>query len=374
MSVTLEWFRELVTTDRRVRELADDPRRVVGVFCNFVPEELILAVGAVPVRLCSGDADAATASETILPREVCSTVRATAGQVAAQAGLHGRADLLVMPTPCDGKKKLASVLAAMRAVHVLDLPPRKDSPGAKPFWHLQVKLLAERLTALTGQRLTRGNLRAAIELLNRRQAAYRRFLTLRGRGLVGGADALLVSQASFVADPAEYTEQLGRLCDELDRAEPAATGGPRLLLTGAPLIWPNHKVIDIIEAAGGRVVADELCSGTQRLYQPTEIRENSLAELLAAVADKALLPCTCPCFVDGDDRLNRLMELVDEHRVDGVVYHNQRLCALFDIESMAVGQALRDHKVPLLTLQTDFSREDMGQLRNRVDAFLEMIS
>ncbi|MBI5832780.1 MAG: 2-hydroxyacyl-CoA dehydratase [Armatimonadetes bacterium] len=374
MTNSLSYFRDMVTTDRRARELADDPRRVVGTFCNFVPEELILAVGAVSVRLCSGDADAATASETILPREVCSAVRATAGAVAGGAGLYGRADLLVMPTPCDGKKKLGSVLASIRPLHVLDLPPRKDSPGAKPFWRQQVGLLAERLEALTGHRLKRTALRAAIDLLNRRQAAYRRFLGLRAQGLVGGADGLMVAQASFVADPAEYTDQLNLLCDELAQLPTNGKTGPRLLLTGAPIIWPNHKVIDLIESAGGKVVADELCSGTQRLYQPTEIRENSLPELIGAVADKVLLPCTCPCFVDGTDRMNRLLELVDEHRVDGVVYHNQRLCALFDIESMAVGQALRDKRVPLLALQTDFSKEDVGQLRNRVDAFMEMIS
>jgi benzoyl-CoA reductase/2-hydroxyglutaryl-CoA dehydratase subunit BcrC/BadD/HgdB len=370
----LEYFRDLVTTERRAAELAAFDGKVVGTFCNFVPEELIVAAGAVPVRLCSGDAAAAGASEVFLPRDLCPSVKATAGAVQGGQGLHGRADLLVMPTPCDGKKKLGSVLAEFRAVHVLDLPPRKDSSSARAFWLDQVKELRHALEKLTGRSITRQTLRAAIELFNRRTAAWRRFLGLRH--LVSGTDALFVAQASFSDDVLRYTERLEALCAELEakaRTNGAESGGVRLLLTGAPLIWPNHKVIGLLEGGGGAVVADETCAGSQRLYQPTVLREWNLRAMLEALADKCLKPQTCPCFVDGGDRLNRILELVEAHAVQGVVYHNLRLCALFDIESFAVQRELRQRGIPMLTLATDFSQEDTGQLKNRVDAFLEMV-
>lgn len=377
MSVSsLDYFREIVTTDRRTAELAEFDGRVIGTFCNFVPEELVLALDAVPVRLCSSDPATVAAGETFLPRDLCSVVKATGGSVHGGQGLYGRADLLVMPTPCDGKKKLGSLLAEQTQVHILDLPPRKESAGAREFWQAQLRDLQAKLEELTGNRLQRDDLRAAIQLLNRRTEAFRRFHELRRRApaVVTGQEALFVTQASFVDDVERYTAQLGQLCDELEQAESAGEPGPRLLLTGAPLIWPNHRVIELLETNGAVVVADELCSGTQRLYQPTSLRDWSLRSMLEAIAERVLLPCTCPCFAEGHDRLDRILELVGSHAADGVVYHSLRLCALFAMESVSISATLKERGIPMLELSTDLTGEDTGQLRNRVDAFLELLA
>lgn len=374
---TMTYFREIVTGTRRTEELAAFGGKVVGTFCNFVPEELILALGAVPVRLCSADHGAALTGETVLVRDVCPMVKSTAGMVSRAEGLYGRADLLVMPTPCDGKKKLGAVLGQFKPMHILDLPPRKDSPGSRAFWAEQMQALVTRLEALTGNRLKREALREALELLNARTEAFRRFHELRRRvpAPLSGQDAMFVMQASFTDDPARWTQQVHRLCDEVEAAPPRNPARQtRLLLTGAPLVWPNHKVIELCEGNGAVVVADEMCSGTQRLYQPSVLREWSLKAMLAATADKYLLPCTCPCFVEGADRVNRVLELAESHQTDGVVYHVLRLCALFDLESVGLARVLKERGVPLLTLSTDFSNEDTGQLRTRLEAFVEMVS
>ncbi|MCC7494035.1 MAG: 2-hydroxyacyl-CoA dehydratase [Fimbriimonadaceae bacterium] len=373
----LQYFREIVTTDRRERELAGYHGRVVGCYCNFVPEELLLACGAVPVRLCSGDAAAERAAEAILPRDLCAVAKSAAGRVQRGDGLCGRADLLILPTPCDAKKKLGPVLGQFKPVHVLDLPPRKESPSAQAFWKTQIRDLVPVIERLTGTPLTRAALRQAMDLINRRHRVFRRFLALRAADppRITGQDALFVTQASFTDDVGRWTTQLEALCERLEQSPPPAPAvrPVRLLLTGAPLIWPNHKLIELAEADGARVVIDEFCSGTQRVYQPVELRETSLPALLDAVAEKCLLPTTCPCFVDGTDRLNRVQELATTHRVDGVVYHCLRLCALFEMEAQAMQQTLRARGLPMLSVSTDFSAEDRGQLQTRVEAFVEML-
>jgi len=53
----MDYFYELFTTDKRIkelRELKDNGVKIIGTFCNLVPEELVYAAGAIPVRLCSG--------------------------------------------------------------------------------------------------------------------------------------------------------------------------------------------------------------------------------------------------------------------------------------------------------------------------------
>ena len=376
VSGAVEYFRDMVTTDRRARELADFAGKVVGVYCNFVPEELIYALGAVPVRLCSGDDGSARAGETAFPRDTCSLVKACVGEAVENCELFGRADLLVIPTPCDAKKKLGGVMAAYKPVHMLGLPPSKAGPGAREFWMTQIWELVGKLESLTGRRLTRQGLQEAIELLNRRQSAFRRFLELRKSvpARVTGEEALLVTQASFHDEPTRWTGKLQELCEERAASGITPKPAPRLMLSGAPVLYPNLKLVRAIEEAGAELAIDETCAGTQRLYNPTVVRETSLRKMVEAVAEKCLLPQTCPCFVENADRVNRIGEMVAEYSISGVVYHTLRMCPLFDIEAMQIQRELRRKAIPCLVLSTDYSLEDSAQILTRVEAFVEMVA
>jgi benzoyl-CoA reductase/2-hydroxyglutaryl-CoA dehydratase subunit BcrC/BadD/HgdB len=370
------YFRDIVTTDRRQVELASFPGKVVGVYCNFVPEALVYALGARPVRLCSGDREAARQGEELLPRDVCSLVKSCVGAALSGAGLFPWLDLLVIPTSCDAKTKLGAVLAEYKPVHELQLPPSKSTRGAARFWREEVWALVSRLEALTGQKLTREALEQAIAMLNRRGQVFRRFLDLRRRNpsVLSGEEALLVTNASFTDDPERWTAQLEQLCAEREALPAPTTPKLRLLLTGAPLVYPHLKLVQIIEEAGADIAIDELCSGTQRLYDPIVFRDRSLRTMVESVAERHLLPTTCPCFTQQTDRLNRVQELAEEYKVDGVIYHGLRVCPAFDIESVSMHRELKQQGLASLTITTDYAQEDTEQIRNRVSAFLEMLT
>jgi len=55
------------------------------------------------------------------------------------------------------------------------------------------------------------------------------------------------------------------------------------------------------------------------------------------------------------------------------VHYNLQFCHTFANEAVKVEKALARDDIPLLRIETDYSDEDMGQLKTRVDAFLEMI-
>jgi benzoyl-CoA reductase/2-hydroxyglutaryl-CoA dehydratase subunit BcrC/BadD/HgdB len=372
----MAYFRELVTTDRRTAEIAGQAGPVVGVYCNFVPEALLLALGAVPVRLCTGDRGAARVGEEVFPREACSLVKACVGQATRGDALFARLDLLVIPTPCDAKRKLGAVLAPLKPVHIMQLPPTKNTRGATRFWVEEVWALVERLEALTGRKLTREALEQAVTLLNRRQQVFRRFLDLRKRvpSAVTGEEALLITNASFTDDLERWTAHLEQFCVEREAAAPASGAKVRLLLTGAPLIYPHLKLVQLIEESGAEVAIDEMCSGTQRLYDPIVSRDRSLRSLVESVAEKHLLPSTCPCFTEHTDRFNRVQEMAADFRVDGVIYHGLRVCPPFEIEGELLQRELKRHGIPCLAITTDYNQDDTEQIRNRVAAFLEMLA
>jgi len=370
----MDYFRELLSTDKRLAELRAETRPIVGTFCNFVPEELILAADAVPLRLDAGDAGAAEEAERVMPRDACPVAKSSAGLLLRTEGLASLPKLLVLPTPCDAKRKMAASLGLPVPVHTMSLPAEKAAPRARETWLAEVRALADRLGDLTGKAVTRASLRRAIDTTNARQSAFRQLLELRkpGSTMVTGSEVLAVANASFVDDPERFAANLRRLVEErMTGHEPLS--GKRVLLTGAPLIHPNTALVETIEEAGLVVVADDLCSGTERLYHPVVPMEWGLREMLVAVAEKALLPSTCPCFTSHEDRLVRLKALVSDYAVDGVIYHNLRTCALFHSETNAVRDALRDAGAPMLEISTDYGAGDSEQIRTRVQAFAEML-
>ena len=58
---------------------------------------------------------------------------------------------------------------------------------------------------------------------------------------------------------------------------------------------------------------------------------------------------------------------------NGVIHYSLAFCQTYAAESIRVDRALKDAGIPLLTLESDFSANDVAQLQTRVQAFVEMI-
>ena len=380
---SLSYFREMVTSRQGEKELLDFKGLVVGTFCNFVPDELVWAVGGRSIRLCGGDPQWEEMGGDLLSRHVCSVARATAGLPKMDPKLWARLDLLIAPAACDAKKKLAEAFGRDRPVHVMDVPAMK-SDAAQAYWLGEVRRLAERIERAAGRKITRTALDKAMRLSMKRESLFRELLELQyGQQRVGvlmtGEQFHFVTGASFADEPARYTDQLQVLLKTLRDADAAGyrAGGadaPRVVLAGAPLIYPNFKLLQIIREAGGAVVADSSCSATQCFYQHLAPRDWSMKEMIRALAEKKLLPCMCPCFGAHEDRTVRLRELSRASKADGIIFHQLRTCALFAAESELLRRELEPDALPLLVVNTDYASSDTEPLRTRIEAFLEILS
>jgi benzoyl-CoA reductase/2-hydroxyglutaryl-CoA dehydratase subunit BcrC/BadD/HgdB len=188
-------------------------------------------------------------------------------------------------------------------------------------------------------------------------------------------DLMVIVQSSTAgADPDEW---LAKAVEVLEWAKSASPGRkrvrPRLVLTGAPMIWPNFKPLNLIEECGADVVADTLCSGVGGAFDPVVVTEKSTSALLSALAQRYIFGSACPCFISPATRISRVLDLVHEHRADGVLHYGLRLCQLFDIELYRLSALLKERKIPFMNLRTDYSLEDTEQLRVRLEAFLETL-
>ena len=196
--------------------------------------------------------------------------------------------------------------------------------------------------------------------------------------LIFGKDILLVTNAYYLDDINQWCAATERLLMELEKRKAAAVHvgqrqAPRLLLTGSPPIFPNLKVPILVEQAGGVIVADEVCSSNRLLYDAVAFDEENLNDMVPAIADRYLKPCTCPCLTPNTDRQRRVLALADSHKVEGVIYQAFSGCMPYEMEQKQISTALGEAGIPMLYLETDYSPEDMGQLTTRVEAFIESI-
>lgn len=353
----------------------------VGTTCIHAPEELIYAMGATPVRLCNGSYHYDQIGADFMPAKSCSLVKATLGMLSSENMIPriGKLDLIVNPTTCDQKKKAGAMMTAMgHAVVDLELPPSKESEQSRVYWQRSVREFTLRLRSLTGQKLTKKNLTAAMARTSRAQAAFRTLHNFRRQApsLVLGKDVFLVTNAYFFDDIDRWTGAVERLNAELAQREKdgfcaAQKKAPRILFTGSPPIFPNLKLPLLIEEAGGVVVADETCSANRMLYDMTAVDEWLLNDMVDSLADKYLKPCTCPIFTHNEDRIRRLLELARSFAVDGVVYQSFAGCQVYEMEQRSVAEALNKAGVAMLYVETDYSPDDMGQLSTRIEAFIE---
>ncbi len=355
---------------------------VVGTLCVQVPEELIRAAGATPIRLCDGFHSNDQIGAELMPAKSCPLVKATLGVLQKRHSplLHGLS-WVVNPTTCDQKTKAGAIIEEMGYdVYTLEVPAVKESEEARDYWRRSIGRFAGEIGRITGNRVTEKRLRAAIAEVAAAQVEFRRLHALRRSAPtpILGKDVFLATNAYFFDDIGRWTAAMRRLNEEIARR--AADGfaavhrrAPRSLVTGSPPIVTNLKLPLLIEQSGGVIVADETCSANRLLYDQAAVDEWRLPDMIEALADRTLKPCTCPIFSRNDDRQRRLLAMAADFAVDGVVYQAFAGCHVYEMEYRSIAKTLSAAEIPMLYVETDYGADDQGQLSTRIEAFIESL-
>lgn len=366
----------------RIKELQDAKaagKKVIGTFCVFVPEEIVLAAGAVQVGLCAGAEIGKEAAEKVLPRNTCALIKSFVGfKLSRLCPYIESCDLVVGETTCDGKKKAYEIFSDYAPVYVMEIPQMKRACD-RELWKMEILRFKDKIEEVTGSTVTASGLRDAIRLVNGRRRVLQRLNRLRAASPVpiSGRDVLLINQISFYDDPVRFTDNISKLCDELEgrvKAEdgivPAET--PRLMLSGCPMAVPNWKLPYVIESSGAVVVGEESCIGTRNTRDLVVEDSTDLEGLIDALVDR-YMQIDCACFTPNQERLDHIVEMARELKVAGVIHYGLSFCQPYTMEAFKVEKILSAAKIPMLAIETDYSMEDVEQLKTRVEAFVEMV-
>ena len=351
--------------------------KVFGTFCVYVPDEIVFAADAIATGLCGGSQFWVPGGEKVLPANTCPLIKASVGaRLDRTCPFFRIADMFIGETTCDGKKKAWEILSKDVPLHVMDLPQMKRAKDIRA-WAEEIETFKNVVEKFTGNEVTAEKLAESITLINNKRKALERLYNLRkNENLpISGCDVLLISQIAFYDDPARFTQMTNKLCDELDQKDGVSVvpaGTKRIMLTGTPLAIPNWKLHNIVETSGAAIVCEEMCTGTRYFENLVDESKTTLEDQYMALAER-YMKINCACFTPNEGRIDDILRLAKEYKVDGIIDVNLKFCNLYDTEGYFVEKAMKEARIPVLGIETDYTDSDAGQLRTRISAFIEML-
>lgn len=351
--------------------------KVVGIYCAFTPKELIAAAEAIPVALCAGSNQAIPAAEAHLPRNLCPLIKASYGHALTDTCPYFHmSDFLLADATCDGKKKMFELLADIKPLNMLQLPQTASTPESFTYWLQELYRIKALLEQRTGIMITEDGLLQQIKIYNRLRSTICEVFELN-KGeipLVFGREIdVITSMAGFECNLDIRTAEMREAIISIHErsADPEFQQSmrfrPRILLTGCPST--NKKVLNLIEDNGGVIVAMENCGGLKTAGDNVSEAGNPMESLARRYLDTA-----CACMSPNPRRIDILKNLVNDYRVDGVIELTWEGCHTYNVESYQIEKAVTGlFECPYLHITTDYSHNDTGQLKTRIEAFLEML-
>ena len=360
-----------------LRKAKDEGRKIIGYTPGgYLPEELVLASGAIPICLVrGGDHSTVELAGAYICRWIDTFCRAQIGYgISGEDPYYNIVDLLAIPITDTHIRAISDVLDYNTDLEIFPfgVPHTKDKLAFDYYLH-GITRLRKKLEELTGVEITEPKLRESIALCNRERELLREISLMRESQLVpiSSKDFVALNHGSFLADKQSIVETLESLVKELKEQITPSHQGPRLLLTGSTIALGDHKIHDLIEEAGGVVVIEEFAEGIRPYWEDVKTD----GDLMENLADCYFMRRVPPAWFRPDkERLDFLVKLAKNFNVAGVIWYQLMYRESYKTESYYFPNILkREAGLPMLTVESDYDAAEVGPLRTRIETFIETI-
>jgi len=364
----------------RARELKNEGKRVIGYVCSFVPLEIISASGCIPFRVRGNVHEPITKGDTFLETIVCPYYRSI-----FDLSVKGKYDFLsglVIPHGCDSMVRSFSTWSyalPYSYFHFVNIPT-VCAESSFEFFNAEISTFRKSLERFAGKTITDADLKEAIRVHNESRDRVRALYEFRKADppLVSGTELTKVLTVGSSLPIAEANRLFDQVLAEIGRREKShLKKGPRIFIDGACL--DNIELIKLVEELGGNVVADTICNGARDHFPKTDTGGDPVDALSRRYLGKINCPKTYrenkTATFEGDiaSRFGDIGAYTREFKAEGAILYVYKYCDPFGFEVPARKAYYESIHVPLLCLEDVYSAGTTGQLRTRIQAFLEMI-
>lgn len=356
---------------RQLDQYKADGKKVIGILPYYVPEELVLAAGMVPMGLWGSNS-----KNVALAKEYCATFYCTIAQLGLEMLLDGTLDQLdgiITPTICDTLRPMSqnyrvAMEGKLPCIFLAHPQNRRPEYGIQ-FAVDQYTHIKEELEKISGTEITNQALTQAIQVYNASRRARRTFSKLAGKHGVSAVKRSAIFRSAWFMEKEQHTTLLNEL-NTLLAETPVVTGKGKVVTTG--IICDNPKLLQILDDNNLVIVDDDVAQESRMIrVDVLEIDEplRALAEQFSRQRNDVLL-------YDPHSSSNLRGEFVADLAKDqgaGVLLFMQQFCDPEEMEYPSLKQALDQAGVAHIRLGIDQQMRDFGQASTAIQAFADML-
>lgn len=365
-----------------VQQAAAKGNIVIGNVCSLIPEPLLNLPGCFAVRLRAprtGSMEMGTYYMTSLLCEFCRALL----ERAIEGGFNFL-DCIIAPDACAQMNRAVENIERQNLcekekffVSYADVPMKSDEFALQHYvTQMRIHVL-EPLQKVYGIDISDTALRKSVE----RQNEISRLITAIGefrkelQPRITGYEFAILCLATYCCPQDLLLDMLNETLEELKCREPDTKSlyRARVVLVGSEIDDP--ALIRLIEDVGAQVVADRFCFGS--LPGRQQILLNDTEDVLTQICRTYLAWGQCPRYMDTtkvNERHAYVDKLAKDYHADGILYEQMKFCDYWGYEGALASHVLRDeYHYPVLAVDRPYVVGNSGQLRTRVQAFIESI-
>lgn len=193
--------------------------------------------------------------------------------------------------------------------------------------------------------------------------------------VITGSEFHKIVLCTYVCPKNEILPYLRETLEELKtrEADKKKKFKARVVVVGSEIDDPG--MIELIEESGALVVGDRFCYGS--IPGRSEIILNDKEDALTQIIRKNLKDTECPrhCALHKIQyRKDHVKELVDYYHADGAIYEQMKFCTYWSFERTLASHIMpEEYGVHVLSIDRPYVSAGSGQLRTRVQAFVESL-
>lgn len=369
-------IRALIEAERKAFVEASDDIKRAGYFCAYTPPELLNAAGLRHARLFkAGDPQTVSQGERYTQSVFCDFSKGCIGAFDPTSGdpFYRAVDKLYNFHTCASMKRASEVIEQFVPTTLFNLPRLRGEPASRAYFRDEIIRFRDDVAALAGRTITEDDVRAQIVLYNKARRLLKKLSELRKRPNppLSGLDFLELVRGYYYLPPETLIDVYSKLHRKLSRARDNGARPVRLMISGSIMADGDRRLVTLIEQEiGARVVVEDHCTGLRPFVHTVPER----GDPFQALADGYLDQAPCARMKPLEDSLELPVALAEEYGADGLLYVYLKFCACYGITRSAFVGHFQQRGIPVLDLSSDYSHSDHGQLKTRVEAFIEILT
>lgn len=365
-----------------VRMAKENGQVAIGSICYQIPEALLNLPGCFSIRMRAPNTTSMEMGTYYMTSLTCEYCRALLER--ALEGNYKFLDCIFDPASCS---QLADCMENIEELGLgngekffvshVDTPMKDDENGIFHMTRMSRVRVLDKLQEVFGIDTSDDALRKSVELHNE----VCRLITEMGqyrkleKPTITGYEFAVFTLASYCCPKDLILPYLRETVEDLKTrvADEKDSYRVRVVVAGSEIDDPSF--IKLIEDSGAYVAADRFCFGSFPGRQ--QIILNDEEDVLTQICRENVLECQCPRYMNTskiNSRKEYLNKLACEYKADGIIFQQMNFCNFWAYERAGATHIMtKEYHLPILSVDRPYVVGNSGQLRTRIQAFVERI-